>query len=89
MATQTFTTAGMRNDPPKRMHGRHFLNALVDAGIIAPPERGEFISGVTITASVGGAVTIDVHRFADDRLYRIEELVKSAIERDKAEDEAA
>lgn len=53
---------------PRRIHGRKFLEALAEAGIIDP---GDFIRRVVIDASVDGAVVIYVERFGDDRLLSV------------------
>ena len=68
-----------------RMHGRHFIRALMDAGIIKP---GEYVTGVTIEADFRKAVTLTVHRFADDRLLPFEDLERAALAYAKAEEEA-
>lgn len=74
------SVANAVTDKPLRMHGRHFLQALADAGIIqnwrTTSDPHEYIYGVTIEAFINSAVKLTVHRFADDRMYVIKDLIE-------------
>jgi hypothetical protein len=52
-------------DRPLRIHGRRFLDALTDAGII---RREDYVCRVVIDASIDSAVKVYVQRYGDERL---------------------
>ena len=51
-----------------RIHGRGFIKALTDAGIL---REGDYVSRVVIDIDVDGAVTLTIERFGDERLYSL------------------
>jgi hypothetical protein len=53
---------------PPRIHGRYFLQALVDAGII---QLGDYVRRVVIDAAVDSAVTVYVERYGDARMLDV------------------
>lgn len=56
------------SDKPKRIHGRKFLLALHEAGILG---EHEYVRRVVIDASVDGAVVMYVERYGDERLLTV------------------
>lgn len=59
---------GLDPDKPRRIHGRKFLEALGDAGII---RAGDYVRRVVIDASVDNAVIVYAERIGDDRLLNV------------------
>ena len=56
------------SDLPKRILGRKFLQALLDAGII---QHGDYVRRVVIDASVNDALVVHVERWGDERLLGV------------------
>src|SRR6266568_4732795 len=65
-------------DVPQRLHGRRFLEALHNAGIINYKGNDKYVYGVTIEAFIDSAVKLTVYRYADDRVYMIKDLIEQS-----------
>jgi hypothetical protein len=55
-------------DSPKKILGRKFIQALLDAGVVTP---GEAVRRVVIDADVNEIVVMYVERFGDERLLQL------------------
>jgi hypothetical protein len=55
-------------DSPKKILGRKFIQALLDAGVVTP---GEAVRRVVIDAEVNEVVVMYVERFGDERLLQL------------------
>jgi hypothetical protein len=51
-----------------RIHGRRFIEALLESGIVA---KGDFVRRIVIDASADNAVILYVERFGDERLFEV------------------
>lgn len=63
---------------PQRIHGRRFLEALKEAGVIRPED---YIQRVVIDVSLFDAVKIYVQRIGDENLYdhEVQNLLSAAL----------
>ena len=57
---------------PRRIHSRHLLAALKDAGII---RDGDYVRRVVIDIQVEHAVVVHVERYGDERLLDVVRLL--------------
>lgn len=57
---------------PRRIIGRTFLQALIDAGVI---HRGDYVRRVVIDASIDHALEIYVERIGDERALAVAPLL--------------
>lgn len=58
----------MSEERPARIHGRKFLQALMDVGVIRPED---YVRRVVIDASMDSAVLVYVERLGDERLLSV------------------
>lgn len=57
---------------PRRIHGRHFLEALMGAGVISP---GSYVRRIVIDASIDSAVKVYIERIGDERILDVAPLL--------------